>query len=79
MVFTLLVTLSGSVVKKINSETFNKLFWYNFPEAKWASTLHIMYRSPSSKCFSGAAFHKDDCDEMLTLLLGDYSNIAPVW
>lgn len=47
---------SGNVVKRINSDIFNKLFWYNVPEAKWASTLHIMHRSPSIKCFSSAAF-----------------------
>lgn len=64
-------------MKKINSEIFNKLFWYNFPEAKWASTLPTMYRSPS--VFLMLPFHKDDCNEMLTLLLDDYWNMVPLW
>lgn len=61
----------------MNSEIFNKLFWYNFPEAKWASTLPIICRSPS--VFLMLPFHKDDCNEMLTLLLDDYWNIVPLW
>lgn len=59
-------------MKKINSEIFNTLFRYNFPGAKLASTLDIMCKSPSIKCFLVLPFCKDDCNEMLTLQLDDY-------
>lgn len=42
-------------------------------------SFYIAYNVQKSYCFLMLPFHKDDCNEMLTLLLDDYWNIVPLW